>query len=323
MFRYKEYICAVAANRSFSKAALALNTSQPWLSTKVKEVEKLLGVPLFDRSTSPLTLTEAGTYYVEQAEKVMQIEEESHRRFEQLRRAAAETISIGSSAFFSGYLLPNLLQEFQKEHPDLVLTFSEVEPGTLTDKLLRGDIDLALAVEKPDHPEIETRPWMHEEIVLAVPARYQINRELAEYAYDFDAFLKRNEPGCRKKPVPLIRFLNMPFLLLNERNDLHHRTKAICANAGFSPKVKLVLTQMMTAYYLVCEGQGVTMLRDTIPEYVSPNENVVFYQLSDPLAFRSISLSYPQKKLPAIQRELIEYLSEKGDENAPEGEDHA
>ncbi len=323
MFRYKEYICAVAANRSFSKAALDLNTSQPWLSTKVKEVEKLLGVPLFDRSTSPLTLTEAGTYYVEQAEKVMQIEEESHRRFEQLRRAAAETISIGSSAFFSGYLLPNLLQEFQKEHPDLVLTFSEVEPGTLTDKLLRGDIDLALAVEKPDHPEIETRPWMHEEIVLAVPARYQINRELAEYAYDFDAFLKRNEPGCRKKPVPLIRFLNMPFLLLNERNDLHHRTKTICANAGFSPKVKLVLTQMMTAYYLVCEGQGVTMLRDTIPEYVSPNENVVFYQLSDPLAFRSISLSYPKKKLPTIQRELIGYLSEKGDENAPEGEDHA
>ena len=323
MFRYKEYICAVAANRSFSKAALDLNTSQPWLSTKVKEVEKLLGVPLFDRSTSPLSLTEAGAYYVEQAEKVMQIEEESHRRFEQLRRAAAETISIGSSAFFSGYLLPNLLQEFQKEHPDLVLTFSEVEPGTLTDKLLRGDIDLALAVEKPDHPEIETRPWMHEEIVLAVPARYQINRELAEYAYDFDAFLKRNEPGCRKKPVPLIRFLNMPFLLLNERNDLHHRTKRICARAGFAPKVKLVLTQMMTAYYLVCEGQGVTMLRDTIPEYVSPNENVVFYQLSDPLAFRSISLSYPKKKLPAIQRELIEYLSEKGDENAPEGEDHA
>ena len=313
MFRYKEYICAVARYRSISKAAQALNTSQPWLSTKVKDVERLIGVPLFDRSTSPLGLTEAGAYYVEQADKVAEIEEESRRHFEQIRRAFAETISIGSSAFFSGYLLPQLLQDFQKTHPDLILTFSEVEPGTLTDKLLRGDLDLALAVEKPDHPDIVTRPWTREEIVLAVPARYQINRELAEYACDFDAFLKRNEPGCRKKAVPLIRFLNVPFLLLNERNDLNARTKKICANAGFTPKVKLVLTQMMTAYHLVCEGQGVTLLRDTIPEYVTPNDNVVFYQLDDPLAFRSIYLSWPQKKLPAIHRELIDYLQAKGD----------
>ena len=60
MFRYKDYIMAVAKERSFSKAALLLHTSQPWLSTKVKEVEKELGLELFDRSTSPLTLTEAG-----------------------------------------------------------------------------------------------------------------------------------------------------------------------------------------------------------------------------------------------------------------------
>ena len=318
MFRYKEYVCAVAEQRSFSKAAQALNTSQPWLSTKVREVERLVGVPLFDRSTSPPGLTEAGVYYVEQAKRIAEIEAESRRRLEQLRRAAAETINIGSSAFFSGYLLPRLLEPFQKDHPDLVMTFSEVEPGTLSDKLLRGELDLALAVEKPEHPGIVTRPWMHEEIVLAVPARYQINGELTEYAYDFDAFLKRNEPGGRRKPVPLLRFLNVPFLLLNERNDLNARTKAICANAGFSPKVKLVLTQMMTAYYLVCEGQGVTLLRDTIPEYVTPNDSVVFYQLDDPLAFRKIHLSYPQKKRPAIHRELIEYLAakgEKGEEN--------
>ena len=180
-------------------------------------------------------------------------------------------------------------------------------------KLLNGDLDVALAVDKPDHPEIEVIPWMREEIILAVPSRYQINQELADYAYDFDAFLKRNEPGGRKSPVPLIRFLNMPFLLLNEQNDIHARTMKICGRAGFSPKVKLVLSQMMTAYYLVCEGQGVTLLRDTIPEYVTPNDNIVFYQLDDPLAFRSIYLSYPKKELPSMHRELIDYLIDKGD----------
>lgn len=314
MFRYKEYICAVARLRSFSKAAQQLNTSQPWLSTKVKEVENQLGLALFDRSTSPPGLTEAGAFYVEQAERIAKIEEESFRRLEQLRHEKTESLCIGSSMFFCSHLLPQLLQGFQQAHPGLTLTFAEAEPGTLTQKLLRGELDAALAVEKPEHPEITTRPWMREEIVLAVPARYQINRELADYAYGFDEFLKRGEPGCQKPPVPLGRFSNVPFLLLNERNDLHFRTKSICANAGFSPKVRLVLTQMMTAYYLVCEGQGVTLLRDTIPEYVTPNDSVVFYQLDDPLAFRNIHLSYPQKKLPPIHRELIGYLAARGDD---------
>ena len=71
MLRYKEYIYAVYKERSFSKAAIALHTSQPWLSAKVKEVEQQLGVPLFDRSTSPLTVTKAGEFYVQQAEKAM------------------------------------------------------------------------------------------------------------------------------------------------------------------------------------------------------------------------------------------------------------
>lgn len=313
MFRYKDYITAVAGERSFSRAAQLLHTSQPWLSTKVREVEKALGLELFDRSTSPLTLTEAGEYYVAQAEKIVQIEEECKHRFAQIRRTRARTLNIGSSMFFCTYLLPQLLQGFQAEHPNLTLTFTETEPGTQAELLLSGGLDAALAVDRPDHPEIEVVPWTSEEIVLAVPSRYQINRELSDYAYDFDSFLKRDLPGCRKKPVPLIRFLNVPFLLLNEKNDINARTRMICGRAGFSPKVKLVLSQMMTAYYLVCEGQGVTMLRDTIPEYVAPNDDIVFYQLDDPLASRSIYLSYPKKKLPEIHRELIDYLIARGD----------
>ena len=57
----------------------------------------------------------------------------------------------------------------------------------------------------------------------------------------------------------------------------------LCRNAGFVPRASVFLTQMMTAYYLVCEGQGVSFLRSTIPEYVAPTDSVVFYQLRDPM----------------------------------------
>ena len=308
---YKEYIYAVYRERSFSKAAQVLHTSQPWLSAKVKEVEQTLGAPLFDRSTSPLTVTPAGEYYVAQAEKIMQVEAEMDQYFEALRQASAGRLRIGSSMFFCTYVLPALLAGFQKDHPGVTLTFEEGATAILSEKLLRGDLDVILEAEKPEQTGIRSILWEREEILLAVPARFAINRELADYCYTFDEVLKRDLPGCGKPPVPLERFAGQPFLLLDGTNDIHNRCLSICRNAGFTPAVKLQLTQMMTAYYLVCEGQGVSMLRASIPESVTPTDSVVFYQLQDPLAVRDIYLSYVRLRDSALKKQLIAYLEDR------------
>ncbi len=60
MFTNKHYIIAIYEEGSFSKAAKRLYISQPSLSASVKRIEDKIAVPLFDRSTSPVSLTEAG-----------------------------------------------------------------------------------------------------------------------------------------------------------------------------------------------------------------------------------------------------------------------
>ena len=60
MFTGKKYIYEVYKEKSFSKAAQNLYISQPSLSARIKKIEDQIGVPLFDRSTSPLKLTEIG-----------------------------------------------------------------------------------------------------------------------------------------------------------------------------------------------------------------------------------------------------------------------
>ena len=82
MLDYKEYICAISEEKSFSRAAQKLYVSQPWLSSVVKKVEQEIKTPLFDRSTTPISLTPAGEYYVEQAKRVMAIEEEMRRHYQ-------------------------------------------------------------------------------------------------------------------------------------------------------------------------------------------------------------------------------------------------
>ena len=308
MLDYKDYIYAVYRHRNFSKAAQELHVSQPWLSSAVKKTEQELKLPLFDRSTNPISLTEAGRYYIEQVERISAIEEEMRQRFAQMQAVSKATLHIGSSMFFCTYVLPSLLADFREQYPQITLTFTEGSTRALTEKLVRGELDLILVVEQVEERQITTVPWATEEVMLAVPAKYKINRSLSEYCYTFDEFLKRNEQGGRKPPVPLKHFAREPFLLLNAENDVHRRSLQICQNAGFTPEIKLLLTQMMTAYYLVSEGQGVSFLRSTIPEYVAPTESVVFYQVDDPLATRSIYLSYASRSTTRVRQQLIDYM---------------
>lgn len=310
MADYKEYVYAVYQEKSFSKAAKKLLVAQPWLSAAVKKTEKEINAPIFDRSTNPITLTEAGKYYIEHVEKILAIEQEMEQYFRQLHAAQETQLHIGSSMFFCTYVLPTLLEDFRSLYPQVSITLSEGNSQTLTAKLLDGELDFLLEAEGPDDSKLVTIPWAEEEIILAVPTHYPINQKLGEYRYSFEEFLQRGRPDTRKAPVPLQLFQNEPFILLNAQNDIHRRSLKICQNAGFSPKVSLYLTQMMTAYYLVCEGQGITFLRSTIPEYVMPTRDVVFYQLEDPLAVRNIYLSYPSRKATPVQQYLIDYMKE-------------
>ena len=158
------------------------------------------------------------------------------------------------------------------------------------------------------HEKIQSVAWCTEELVLAVPARFAINQQLSQYCYSFDELLKRNEPGQKKPAVPLAAFRDEPFLLLQAGNDSYQRSMQLCEHAGFTPKVSVFLTQMMTAFYLVCEGRGVSFLRSTIPEYVAPTESVVFYQLDDPVATRAIYLSSLKQHTNPVQQKLLDFM---------------
>ena len=308
MLNYKEYIYAIYKERSFSKAAQKLYVSQPWLSSVVKKVEQEIKTPLFDRSTSPISLTEAGRYYIKQVERVMEIEEEMKRRFEELNAGKGAELRIGSSMFFCTYVLPSLMQEFQAMYPDITLTFMESSPDALLEKLKNHQLDLFLEAEQPKDPMIQSAAWATEEIVLAVPASFPINRSLESFRYSFKEWKRHKKSEVQKPPVPLAAFDNEPFLLLNEGNDMHSRSLSICRRAGFVPKAAAYLTQMMTAYYLVCEGRGVSFLRSTIPEYVSPTDSIVFYRLEDPEAIRNIYLSSLKKPSSPVQQRLIQFM---------------
>lgn len=309
MHDYKEYIWAVAQERSFSRAAEKLFVSQPWLSATVKRVEQDLGCQLFDRSTNPISLTSEGRYYIGKIEEIMAIEREMKQYFAQLREGGA-SLHIGSSMFFCTYVLPLLMADFRSMYPQITVTFSEGSQPALSEGLLSGTLDVVLEAEPMHLPRLESSVWASEELILAVPAEYALNKRLKRYCYSFEEFLARGHGGRKKPPVALEAFRDESFILLKDGNDSNTRGMEMCRNAGFTPKVTFYLSQMMTAYYLVCEGQGVSFLRSTIPEYVTPARSVMFYQLKDPLAQRKIYLSWLKRGGSPMRQRLIDFLLE-------------
>ena len=311
MLDYKDYIYAIYQYKSFSKAAKMLHVSQPWLSTAVKKTEMELQLSLFDRSTSPVSLTEAGRYYIEQIKKINSIEEEMRRAFEQMHERSGIPLRIGSSMYFCTYVLPSLLRDYQELHPETSLTFVEGHTGQLIKKMYDHELDLIIEVENIDDSRIVTLPWQSEELILAVPESCPINSELSEHCFSFDEFLQRGSGAQDKPPVSLSRFRDEGFILLNSENDLHQRSLSMCKNAGFEPKVNLMLSQLMTAYYLVCEGQGITFLRSTIPCHVAPTKSIVFYLIDDPLARRDTYVSYLKQDVTESSLNVIDFIMDR------------
>lgn len=309
MLKDIEYIYAVYQERSFSKAARRLLISQPSLSATVKRIENELGLPLFNRSTNPVSLTEAGEYYINFADKIMETEREMQEHFAALAGGALARLNVGSSMFFCSYVLPEVIEAFRARYANITATLSEGSSVALSERLREGALDFLLEAEQLDKNVFESVPWTAERIVLAVPASNPINEEFSEFRYSFDEMAAESMDAPLKPAVPLERFAEEEFLILKKWNDIHRRSLAICKEAGFTPKVSMYLEQMMTAYYLVCEGRGIAFVRDTILDCLSPCGKVFFYRLASPEASRDVYLSYKKTgALSQVQRDFIEFM---------------
>ena len=119
MFRWKNYVYEVYKERSFSKAANNLYISQPSLSARIKAVEDELGSPIFDRSTSPIRLTEVGAVYIKAAEDIIKIEEQVENYINDLNTLKSGHLSIGASNVFAAYALPGIITDFKNKYPEI------------------------------------------------------------------------------------------------------------------------------------------------------------------------------------------------------------
>ena len=309
MFREMEYVYAVYKERSFTKAAQKMYISQPSLSAMVKKAEKKIGLPLFDRSSLPLTLTPAGEYYIEQAEKIMKIQQETKEHFARVSRSRDKRIRMCGAAIYQAYVFPPIIAEFLSQYPDMEVSWVEERTG-LVQKLLSNEIDIFPEVNNFFSKEVDGITWRDEELLLVAPVELPINETMKDYRFTPGEIRNGKHRQVGAQPVDISVFRDIEFILMDEENDTYQRSVAICHNAGFVPNCfAMKPAQMLTAYQLAAQVNRATFVSDTLVEHMDKNYQFYLYKLSDPLAFRQQYLYFRrEKELPMSVRLFRDFV---------------
>lgn len=311
MFVWKKYVYEVYKERSFTKAAQNLYISQPSLSARIKKIEEIIGEPLFDRSTTPLQLTEVGKVYIEAAEEITQIEQRVENYINDLAGLKTGNLAVGASTLFAAYVVPSLITQFNQKFPDVHIQLIEGNTAELEEMLGSNALDFVIDNYHYDSILYNKELYCEENILLAVPKHFAVNEVLGMYQLSYKNIKNKNYLNQKYPAVPLGRFADLPFIMLTQGNDTRTRGDRLCRNVGFKPNIVLEFNQQSTAYMASSTQLGATFISDILVSQLPTFENLVYYKLDGEEAKRKVFFYYKTHKYKTrVMEEFVRMMHE-------------
>ncbi|XCP86863.1 LysR family transcriptional regulator [Roseburia hominis] len=301
------YVYTVYQEGSFSKAAKKLFLTQPALSISIQKIEQSIGMPLFDRSRRPLKLTDAGEIYIELIKKTLLLEREQQQKLNDIRNVVTGTIKLGGSHYLNAYIMPDILAGFVREYPGVKLEIMEASSYDLADMLADYKLDLTFNCNPALIKNYNHYKVFEDHILLAVPEEHSINARYADFALTASEIFEGRHLSADCPMIELAAFSELELILLRKGNNLYDRAWAMFHEAGFKPKIKLDLSQLVTAYRLARANMAATFVSDRL---VRPEDtSLKFYRLDSSHTTRIFYALLPNKEyVPAAVNRFIQYM---------------
>lgn len=292
-FKKLKYIITIAECRSISKAACELFISQPSLSSILSNMEKDLGVSLFDRSTNPISLTYAGEKYVETAKKILSLESNLKKELIDISTMKKGNITIGLPSVRGTHVLPLILPKFKEEYPGIDIHVIEDDSNYLEECLLSGKVDLVLTSLPSTDKRITCELLYEEKIMLACKKGYLNSKHLLD---------------MNSNIVNLNSLKDVDFILTKKNHRIRKLTEHLFDLFNFEPKIILETSNTATAFRLATSGIGVCFVSEMILNTTKPiNEFDLFHIENSPVKW-NISISYLNSSyLSNVERHFIDF----------------
>jgi LysR family hydrogen peroxide-inducible transcriptional activator len=280
--RQLRYFEALARHRHFGRAAAACAISQPALSEQIKELEATFGAALFERGARQVRATSLGEALSERVRGILSAIDEldglaaSHHPLRRLRLGVIPTVAP--------YLLPSVMAELARAHPDLDVHVRESITARLLEELAQGRIDAA---------------------IVALPAGGRAFEQATLFSEEF--FLVRPAAHAAKPPPDLKRLGRERLLLLEEGHCFRDQALAVCGLNPLRPRETLEASSLSTLVQMVGAGAGITLI---------PEMAVAVEARSAPVAVTRCAAPRPSRAIGMIWRKsspLDEQLREIGE----------
>jgi LysR family hydrogen peroxide-inducible transcriptional activator len=260
--------------RHFGHAAESCFVAQPTLSVAIKKLEDELGVTLFERGGSEVSVTPLGAQIVAQAERVLEQTAAIKELAKQNKDPLAGPLRLGVIYTIGPYLLPPLVKNLIDNVPQMPLVLQENFTVKLLDLLRQGELDAAImALPLPEHG-MAVQPLYDEPFVVAMP---------------------KTHPWARRKDISAEDLKSETMLLLGAGHCFRDQVLEVCpemarfSSPGNGMQRTFEGSSLETIRHMVASGIGLTVLpRASVPDMKDPNGMLTFVPFQEPEPSRRV-----------------------------------
>ena len=274
--RQLRYFDAIARHSHFGRAAAACAISQPALSMQIKELEEALGAVLVERGARQVRLTSFGEEAARRVRDILRSVDELGDVARASRDRLTGRLRIGMIPTIAPYLLPAVIADLNRTHPELDIHVREALTSRLIEELTEGRLDTAILALPVSEPALAEIPLFTERFLLVRPAA--------------DAAL----------PVPGKEALReMKLLLLEEGHCFRDQALAFCDMEGAPPREMMDASSLATLVQMVGAGLGVTLIPEMAVALETRSAEVSVARFADPQPARTVGMVW-RKASPLV-----------------------
>jgi len=278
--RQLRYFDALARHNHFGRAAAACAISQPALSMQIKELEEALGAVLIERGARQVRLTRFGEETALRVRDILRSVDELGDFARASRDKFAGRVRIGMIQTIAPYLLPTVIGDLARVHPELDLHVREAQTSKLLQELSEGRLDTA---------------------ILALPVSEPSLTEVALFEEHFLLVRPYEDEGS---PVPSSETLReMRVLLLEEGHCFRDQALSFCNMQTSPPREVLDASSLSTLVQMVSAGMGVTLIPEMAVAMETRSASVSVARFSEPQPSRTVGMVW--RKTSPLANQLM------------------
>ena len=282
---------AIARYGSFTRAAAALELTQPTVSQQIKRLTQTIGMPLFEQLGKQIYLTAAGQEVLGASAMISEKFAELEIAIDELRGLKQRRIDLVASTT-AKYFVPRLLGTFRRKHPDIELALHITNQEGVLARLARNQDDLYFTGRPPSDLEIELRPILENPLVVVAPS---------------------NHPLAGKTNIAIKELATEPFIFREAGSGTRSVVEHFLAENRVAVDVAIELSSNEAIKQAIAGGLGISVLSQHSLDLETQNGLLTILNVEGFPIHRHLYVIYPNgKQLSVAAQTFLDFSIAEG-----------